>query len=208
MGPIVPEAHVAVGNLWLVRGQAAKARAAYEAALRIDPTSAAAQHGLARVAQRTGGLSRAARLLIGLIRVDPTGQQYADDLRDVLIVALVFAALASMVAALLAAPAGLDDPSPQRLAIALAVCLLAQGGTALGIRRVVGPAALPLLLSRRSGDRRRAWALRVTGMSLLAGDALLLVGLIAGQWAAALTHGALVAFLVAALAVPIGLIRR
>jgi tetratricopeptide (TPR) repeat protein len=75
---------IQLGDLALAGGQIAAARVEYEAALVADPTSYAAQHGLARAAARAGDLDDAIRRYGDLTARVPTPDQlleYADVLR-------------------------------------------------------------------------------------------------------------------------------
>ncbi len=207
LGPDVPAAHVASGNVWLVRRRPKQARTAFTEALRLDPTNVAAQHGLALIAQQFGSQLEAARLLIGIIRLDPANQQYAKQLRDVLTVSFVFPGLAGVLITLLAIPNGVTTVPTNHLLIAMALCVAAQVIAFALLRRAVGPALIPLLMSPPPEDRRRLWMLRVAFLAYLICDLALLLGALVTTISVTMGHLAMVATLVAMLLVVFSIAR-
>lgn len=208
MAPNSPAAHVASGQVWLVQRRPQRAEAAFHEAMRLDPVNVPAQHGLVRVAQRFGGLRRAARLLVGIIRLDPSDQRYVTELSDVLTVALVFPGLAGVVVTLLVAPVGAVTVPRLHLAVALIACLLAQGLAVVLLRRAVGPALVPLLFSPRPEQRWRTWMLRVACAAFVVCDLALLVGIVVTGISLTAVHVAGVATMAAALCLVLSRIRR
>jgi hypothetical protein len=208
MAPNSPAAHVASGQVWLVERRPQRAEAAFREALRLDPVNVPAQHGLVVVAQRFGGLPRAARLLVGIIRLDPSDQRYVTELGDVLTVALVFPGLAGVVITLLVAPVGAVTVPRLHLTVALVGCLLAQGLAVVLLRRAVGPALMPLLFSRRPDQRWRSWMLRAACTAFVVCDLALLVGIVVTGISLTAVHVAGVATLAAVSCLVFSRVRR
>lgn len=183
LAPGHADVHVTMGNVWLVQGQRGKAEAAYREALRIDPNNVAAQHNLANLAASRSQLGTAARLLIGLIRADPTSAVYAATLRGLLSAAIGLAAMVCGVAALFVVPGGgRPQATPAALAATLLVWVVVQGGLAWRLHTASpGSSAIRFLAS--GGWRGRL--LRVGLVALVAADAVLIVAVVASVLGAA-----------------------